>query len=300
MNKNPLLIKNAIMGKIPFMKDKTQALYLRYLSENKLSRILADHSGMEEILSAYQMKPNYDIDFVLDEADVDPITDFSEDEWDALGMLLRAYKEVEGISLMHLYNCLYKVVDRVAYGKVVTGRTYTLYSSSCFGLNLRIYIDPDNPTNLRLIYSSPLTPNIFTVDSVKTTVITEETLGDRKEEERDIGKLVDLQIDLPSPTDLQFTLVEGEYSTLKMSSLTDYTKQKELVPEVLEFGGYSSKLVEFFAGTLITPMSDEKLISNLNKKLSPAGGVLWDKVVVNTVGVHNKDGYVDRRVRESD
>ena len=121
MNKNPLLIKNFLIGRIPFMKGKTLVLYKKYLSEGKYSKLLKDHENLSEVLSAYSMNSTYKTDFVFDRADITYNTYFNEKEWIALGMVLRAYQEVEGLNLMHLYNCLFRGEDNIAYGHVVTG-----------------------------------------------------------------------------------------------------------------------------------------------------------------------------------
>ena len=81
-----------------------------------------------------------------------------------------------------------------------------------------------------------------------------------------------------------------------MSILSKGTSDR-LVPEILNPGEYSSKLVEFFAGTLVTPLSDSKLIANIGSKLPGSSPSVWSRVIENTKGFYNQDGYLDRRNR---
>ena len=280
MNKNPLLIKNFLIGKIPFMKGKTLILYKKCLSRGKYSRLLRDHEDLSEVLSAYSMNSTYKTDFVFDRANITYNTYFNENEWVALGMVLRAYQEVEGINLMHLYNCLFRGEDNIAYGHVVTGRTYTIYALSQLETKLTIYTNETNPQGLILSSSSVCTPTTFTVDK----------------EESEPERLVRIEVEFSGLKTQRTMLAEGTYSGINLQTLRDSFQEKNLIPEILGFGEYSSKLVEFFSGSLITPHSNPKLISYVNRLLMGEGVTFEEKVINSTPGWHNKDGYLDRRI----
>lgn len=280
MNKNPLPIKNFLIGKIPFMKGKTQVLYKKYLSEGKYSKLLKDHENLSEVLSAYSMNSTYKTDFVFDRADITYNTYFNEKEWIALGMVLRAYQEVEGLNLMHLYNCLFRGENNIAYGHVVTGRTYTIYALSQLETRLTIYTNDTSPQSLVLSSSSVCNPTTFTVEK----------------EEGEPERLVRIEVKFSGLKTQRTMLAEGTYVGINLHTLKDSFQERSLIPEILGFGEYSSKLVEFFSGSLITPQSNSKLISYVNRLLMGEGTTFEEKVVNSTPGWHNKDGYLDRRI----
>lgn len=280
MNKNPLLIKNFLIGRIPFMKGKTLVLYKKYLSEGKYSKLLKDHENLSEVLSAYSMNSTYKTDFVFDRADITYNTYFNEKEWVALGMVLRAYQEVEGLNLMHLYNCLFRDENNIAYGHVVTGRTYTIYALSQLETRLTIYTNDTSPQSLVLFSSSVCSPTTFTVEK----------------EEGEPEKLVRIEVKFSGLKTQRTMLAEGTYAGVNLQTLKDSFQERNLIPEILNFGEYSSKLVEFFSGSLITPQSNSKLISYVNRLLMGEGTTFEEKVVNSTPGWHNKDGYLDRRI----
>ena len=285
MNKNPLLIKNFLTGKIPFMKGKTLSLYRKFLSENKFKKAFSV-GDKTETLSAYTMNAGYDIDFVFDQSDISPVTYFSENEWVFLGLALRAYKEVEGINLMHLYNCLYTGTKNKVVGKVVVGRPYTLYTYSQLPITLTL---PEV-----IVDDKPATDTINNLAASKPLVfwVTSKGFAYQKPEEEEFESLVDIEIEFSNLKKYsRATLIEGNtYGGLRFNG------SDKIIPELLKEGEYSSKLVEFFAGTLITPKSDPKLISSVNYGFRSNGVDLWDKAKKDTPGIYNKDGYVDRRV----
>ena len=297
MNKNPLLVKSCLLEKIPFIKGKTADLYGRYLSNHRFSKLIGD-SGLSETVSAFTMNSKYKLndsqihggidpkDFIFDLVDITPSKFFSEKEWIALGMVLRAYKEVENINLMHLYNCLYSGENNRIRGFVVTGRMYTLYSSTQLPVGVTI-TDP--------VTGKSKVGKIRSLSRNNPTVIAPYIDGVKQD------RLVEILLEFTGNNYQPSTLVEGVYRGLSLKTLKNSAnrsiayKDKYLVPENLKIGEYSSKLVEFFAGTLVTPLSDSKLISNVGSKLPGVGSTVWDKVKENTVGLYNQDGYLDRR-----
>ena len=297
MNKNPLLVKSSLLEKIPFLKGRTAELYGRYLSNHRFSKIIGD-SGLSETVSAFTMNSKYKLndsqihggidpkDFIFDQADITPSKFFSEKEWIALGMVLRAYKEVENINLMHLYNCLYSGENNRIRGFVVTGRMYTLYSSTQLPVKVTV---TDQVTGLSR------EGRIRSLSRNNPTLITPSIEGTNSD------RLVEISLEFTGNNYQPSTLVEGVYSGLSLKTLDNSANgftastDKYLVPENLKIGEYSSKLVEFFAGTLVTPLSDSKLISNIGNKLPRSGATVWDKVKENTTGLYNQDGYLDRR-----
>ena len=317
MNKNPLLIKNFLTGNIPFMKGKTLSLYKKYLSENKFKKAF-NKGNQTETISAYTMNSTYDIDFIFDQADISPVTYFSEKEWIFLGLALRAYKEVEGIDLMHLYNCFYKGDSDKLKGKVVVGRIYTLYSFTQLPVTIRISIGGEELSLVRSSLSAhhPLIFYItenglidlssklknkkeeFTRSSteyISESNLLEEIVYEEKEKSgENYEALVDIEMEFTGIKYQRATLVEGYgYSGFNFLNIAN---SNGVIPELLKEGEYSSKLVEFFAGTLITKKSDPKLISSVNYGFRSNGIDLWDKAKKDTPGIFNKDGFVDRRV----
>ena len=274
MNKNPLLVKSALIGKIPFMKNKTRDLYLKYISDHRLSRVLSGRQGLSETLSAYSIGSTYETDLVFDSIEINTNSHFSENEWIALGMLLRAYKEVEGINLMHLYNCLYSHDNNIISGHVVTGRTYTLYTSTQFPLKVTI-----GEKRLDINPTSVYRPVIIEVPK------------------SDIESLIDIKIEYFEKICRISYLVEGAYVGLDFDKLNYPLSENRLIPGFMGIGEYSPKLVEFFAGTLITDLSNKKLISNVDRKLNSPGQTFKERVNSSTSGWCNKDGYCDRRVK---
>lgn len=347
-NRNPQLIKSAIIGRIPFLKEKTLSLYSRYLSDNKFVGVNRETKN-EEILTAYEMWSP--VGMVLNQATISTGDGFTEDDWVALGMVLRGYKEIEGINLMHLYNCFYRSSGRYSYGKMVTGRVYTLYTSTQFNPSLSISLD-DGTCKLCYTYLEDGTLKIWISEEeikidptgavVKDEDLTEESVGESEDlsseeltteeeyttlspadsivlapiqldnplkliieniEGRAEGILVDVTLEFKTSTHHQASLFEGEYSGLIINDLFRKNKTPEeivLIPETLKEGTYSNKLVEFFAGTLITPDSNPTLLENLKSEvqvdLLDTGYTFWEWVLVNTPGCFNKDGYLDRRI----
>lgn len=284
MNKNPLLIKNFLSGKIPFMKGKTLSLYSKYLSENKFSKVLESNPKYSETLSAYRVGATYPTDFVFDGVKVTPTVFFSEDEWIALGMLLRAYKEVEGVSLLHLYNCLYNSSKNTVQGHVVTGRVYSLYSSTQFPI--KVYLgDSTQPWKI-LPSISQHHPTILEIpESLVQTV-----------EGESVESLVKITLEFLGDTYQPSAMFEGRYSGISLNTISDPYKEVRLIPEFVKIGEYSTKLIEFFSGTLITKLSNPKLISSVNNSLKAKGRTFEEKVINATPGFYNKDGYMDRRI----
>lgn len=267
MNKNPLLIKNFLMGKIPFMKEKTEYLYKKYLSNHKFSK---KSDEVIETISAYTLGSTYETDFVFDLADIHPNIHFTEKEWILLGMLLRAYKEVESIRLMHLYNCLYSGSGNTVRGHVVTGRTYTLYTWSQLGATIRIDGEIyDYGVKKQLTAHTPLIIKV---------------------PEKVVEQLVEITIEFNGLTYQRVALFEGSYA-----GIFDYNqKNTDLIPRLLGIGEYSDRLVEFFAGTLITPLSDSKLIKSVTWDLGISS--LGDPVKEIHPGWHEKDGYIGKEI----
>lgn len=309
MNYNPLLIKSFIVGKIPFIKERTLARYNKYISDHKFSQVLEGNPDITETISAYTLKKSdtrvrgyqinrpaeisQTVEFLLDETDITSSKYFSEREWIALGLLLRAYNEIENINLMHLYNCLYSGSSDMVTGKVLTGRKYTLYGST--QLPVAITASYLNSENL-------ITPLQVKVDHTLTILskanpIHLEVIDDGNV----LGRLVDISIRFNFGKYQPATLVEGDYkSIINLDRLQDpYYNPDELnpIPETLALGEYSRKLVEFVAGTLITPLSDEKLLLMAEKGLTNGGSTFSEKVKKATPGIFNKDGYLDRRIK---
>lgn len=292
MNKNPLLIKSSLLERIPFMRGKTSELYGRYLSNKRFNKMMGT-KGMVETVSAFSMNSKYKLndsqfnggidpkELVFDQVDITPSKFFSEDEWIALGMVLRAYKEIENIDLMHLYNCLYLGEDNKIKGFVVSGRTYTLFSSTQLPVTIVVsdrVSGKYREGKIRSLSRNSPTLIVPTVDDVHS------------------DRLVEISIEFTGNNYQQSTLVEGVYRGLSLKTLSNESRSSDyLVPENLKIGEYSDKLVEFFAGTLVTPLSDSKLISSINSKLQGDSQSIWDRVVKNTRGFYNQDGYLDRR-----
>ena len=342
MNYNPLLIKSFIIGNMPFIKELTQGKYGMYLSNHKFSQ---ESGSIEETVSAYTLRVDdptrrgylinrpgvlsQTIEFALDESDIKGTTYFSEREWIGLGLLLRAYKEVEGIDLMHLYNCLYSASGDQVTGKVVIGREYTLYGSSQLPVeiiakyrntDLEIEIVPSKPVEV-------ITGNLSSGQATNlSNTIAEDTEGgqitpvennqkkylsrsdpihfkviNKENTQVSPGILVDLTIKFVSGEWQPSTLVEGNYPGLRyLSGLKDPFSvgyPLENLPEPLGVGEYSRKLVEFAAGSLITHLSEEKLRTSVERQLTRGGTTFEEKVKKATPGVFNKDGYCDRRIK---
>ena len=305
MNRNPLLIKNFLMEKFPFIKDKTLKLYSKYLSDRKFSKAIGD-GNISETLSAYTLLAKYPVDFVFDTADISPTTNFSEKEWIALGMLLRAYKEVEGINLMHLYNCFYRAEGNKITGHVVSGRTYALYSSTIWPITISFIsqngeiledsgeMAKENSFGLKSTRIS--IPYNRSLSNVSPTLLTApKTMGVD-------GKILESLITI----ELEFTgnyqpamLVESindkgsDYGKISTEAIGEPSKQKSLVPEILNPGEYSSKLAEFFAGTLITKQNNSYLYNSVENVVVARGEKSIEEA---TRGWHNVDGYIDRRI----
>ena len=302
MNKNPLLIKSFISGKIPLMKGKSSELYGRYLSDKKFIKI---GNSETETLSAFTLNSNYILSdvstgrglptakLVFDQVDTNSSKFFSEDEWIALGLVLRAYKEIENINLMHLYNCLYSSEKNKIRGFVVIGRTYTLYSSTQLPVKLTL---SDRVTNesesYTLKYLSKNNPLVICIP-------------DPEKSGKGIERIINLDLEFTDQSLPRCYLVEGTYKGLSV----DYINIKgpgsvnkasdsgeiRLVPEDLGVGEYSDKLVEFVAGNLVTPLSDPRLLSLVGSKLPGTGSSIWENAKLNTPGLYNQDGYLDRR-----
>lgn len=289
MNKNPLLIKSSLTGQIPFMKGRTLALYKKFISENKFQKVLRSLSnGQTEILSAYTMNSEYKTDFVFDGIEVTPSIHFSEEEWIALGMLLRAHKEVDGINLLHLYNCLFRASGKIVYGHVVTGRTYTLYTSTQLPLKIRIIGISRKPMEIQVNSLNTLNPYTFRVPSkVKEDTETGEIL----EVLEIIGNesLVEIEIEFSSSTYQPSTLVEGIYDGLLSTGETYVLRTgptDKFIPQPLGIGEYSERLVEFFAGTLVTKLSNPKVIS-----------IATQQEVEVIPKFYNNDGFIGKEVQ---
>lgn len=290
MNKNPLLIKSCLLERIPFIKGKTAKLYGRYLSNHRLNKTLVSN-GSSETVSAFTMNTKYKLndnqsylgidprDFVFDKADVSSSKFFSEKEWVALGMVLRAYKEVEGVNLLHLYNCLYSAERNKIKGFVVTNRSYTLYSDTQLPVKLTL-VDPNTGLSNTGVIKS--------ISSKNPTIIRPFI------KEFDYEKPVEIYLEFSGSEYQPCVMVEGTYRGLTIQELSKGTSTHP-VPENLKIGEYSDKLVEFFAGTLVTPMSDSKLISNVGARLPGSGKNIWENTITNTVGLYNQDGYLDKR-----
>ena len=278
MNPNPLFIKNFLMGEIPFTKNKTKSSYGRYISDHKL---IKDFTGEgptgSEVLTAYTMANNYSTDFVFDKADISPNIFFSDKEWIILGTLLRAYKEVEGINLLHLYNCLHSAEESKIYGYIVSGRTYTLYSSTRYPV--QIWYSTLGEDKIVLPSVSRNSPYTFTV----------------KKGEDGVEKIVKIELDFIGRKYPESSLFEGSYKGLSLKNIKGETPITETIPEPLRIGEYSNKLIEFFAGTLITDLSDDLLKANLERGLISPKLTLKEKIIDLTPGWFNKDGYLDRR-----
>lgn len=291
MNKNPLLVKSSLVERIPFLKGKTSELYGRYLSDHRFNK--RGNSGVIETVSAFTMNTNYKLndsqlnatdfsikDLVFDQVDITTSKFFSEKEWIALGMVLRAYKEIENVNLMHLYNCLYSAEGNKVRGFVVTGRLYTLYSSTQLPVKITI-TDMIDPTKVKTGQIRSLSRNNPTIISPYLEGVGED-------------RVVEVTLEFTGNNYQPCTLVEGVYRGLSLKTLSGSLDTKTLVPENLKIGEYSDKLVEFFAGTLVTPLSDSKLISSVGSKLA-GGSTVWEGVIRNTEGYYNQDGYLDRR-----
>jgi hypothetical protein len=309
MNYNPLLIKSFIAGKMPFIKERTLARYNKYLSDHRFSQVLEDDPTKTETVSAYTLRKSntgirgYQInrpaeisqtaEFLLDEADITYSEYFSEREWMALGLLLRAYKEVENVDLMHLYNCLYSGSSDTVVGKVLTNRKYTLYGSTQLPVSITAsYLSSENiSTSLSVRVDHSLTI-LSKANPIHLEVVDDGNV---------LGRLVDISIQFYLGKYQPATLVEGDYkSIVNFDRLQDpYYNPDESnpIPETLALGEYSRKLVEFAAGTLITPLSDENLLLTSEKALTKGGSTFSEKVKKATPGIFNKDGYLDRRVK---
>lgn len=315
MNYNPLLVKNFLIGKIPFIKERTTDLYGEYISNRKFSKVISSEDS--ETLSAYSMFNNYVTNFIFDEGDITTDTHFSEKEWNLLGLFLRALSEVENVNLMHLYNCLYNYEGVTIKGSVVTGRTYTLYSSSRLGLEIYIKDFYNRPLEIELVqgpndYPEAENPGIQPIPKYSEIKDLEDNyLGIRinsisksspvhfkvKSGENPEGILVNISIKFEAIVNILTSLVEGNYSGLdNLGALTEPYSERRLIPENLKIGEYSRKLVEFFSGTLVTPLSDPKLRANLSRDLIGNDLSFEKRVIENTPGIYNKDGYMDRRV----
>ena len=272
------------MGKIPFMKGKTLALYNKYLSGGRFSKVLESTIGpdgkekaLTETLAAYTLNSTYKTDFIFDQTDISPTTQFNEKEWILLGMLLRAYKEIENISQMHLYNCFYQGRSDTLYGHIVTGRVYTLYCQSTNLVKLKMYVEGDKPVVKTLYSTHVAAPYQFTAPTG----------------ESGLEKLIEVELEFYGGSWLPSTLVEGQYQGLKGNQCLP----GDLVAEIMQPGEYSSKLVEFFAGTLITPLSDPELKRISYSRVANQGGLnTQENIALATPGYHNKDGYIDRRL----
>ena len=280
MNKNPLLVKSSITGKIPFMKGKTGAIYKKFISDNKFHKLLAPEVGGSEVLSAYSLNSEYITDFIFDEVEVSNSTTFSEKEWVALGMLLRAYKEVDTIDLLHLYNCLFKEEGKVVYGHVVTGRTYTLYTSTQLPVIIRLKSGDLVLSETKLKSLNTLSPLIFRVPINTGSFPRIETL-------------VEIEIEFSGSSPQTCTLLEGCFDGLldgrdegSISKLISGPQDK-LVPEQLKVCEYSDRLVEFFAGTLVTKLSNPKVISTASQVTNSS----------HILKFHNNDGFIGKEVR---
>lgn len=300
MNYNPLLVKNFLIGKIPFVKEKTLSLYKKYLSEGKFSQGIyeGDELTGSEILTAYTMLNNYHTDFVFDEGTIVNSTSFNQKEWDLLGMFLRAYAEIEGVNLLHLYNCLYTREGAIITGGVVTGRIYTLYSYSYLPITLSAKDFSGRVIKLSEIKegveSDPENSLTFgSISKVKPIHFRVMALSDSGEVIP--GDLVDFKLEFSSEANLLTALVEGNYPGYFPTSLDPYS-EKQLIPENLRVGEYSRKLIEFLAGTLVTELSDPQLIANLSRELTGSALSFKQRVIDKTPGVYNKDGYMDRRI----
>lgn len=271
MNKNPLLIKSSLTGQIPFMKGRTLALYKKFISENKFQKVLRSlPNGQTEILSAYTMNSEYKTDFVFDGIEVTPSIHFSEEEWIALGMLLRAHKEVDGINLLHLYNCLFRASGKIVYGHVVTGRTYTLYTSTQLPLKIRIGLQ--EPIEITVSSLNTLNPYILRIPA---------DLGNES--------LVEIEIEFGSSTYQPSTLVEGIYDGLLSTGETYVLRTgptDKFIPQPLGIGEYSERLVEFFAGTLVTKPSNPKVIS-----------IATQQEIESIPKFYNNDGFIGKEVQ---
>ena len=298
MNLNPLLIKSSLTGKIPFMKNKTLSLYGKYISNNILSKVLKESTFQGELksetISAYTLNSAYEVDFTFDEVDITNSDSFSQKEWIALGMLLRAYKEVENINLLHLYNCLYRANNKTVYGNLVSGRMYTLYGYTQIPVILRFKSsEADEPFEIKLKSLNGLNPYIFRCPYYSE---------DGWNSESGLESLIEIEIEFSGYSYRPCTLLEGKFGTLldgvgkrsyEPKIETDEVKIfnkgpiNSLVPEFLGIGEYSSRLVEFFSGTLITGLSNSKLRSEANSKIN-------DYTLPKFC---NKDGFIGKEVQ---
>lgn len=278
MNKNPLLIKSALMGEIPFIKEKTKLRYGKFISEGKFQKTL-ENIDQTETLTAYTMNSEYKTEFVFDKVTISSSKSFSEGEWIALGMLLRAYREVEGVNLLHLYNCLYKGENNVLYGKVIRGRSYSLYTSTLLPVTIKI----GRGSEIVVDSMNSIKPYIFTAIEIKDG----ETLkGD---------SILDISIEFTGNSSQPCMLAEGEYGSLLDSNNSGVDSEgkvkklslgpNKLVPQILGIGEYSDRLVEFFAGTLATKLSNPKVFSQASQ------------TAFSLPMVHNKDGYYGKEVQ---
>ena len=302
MNYNPLLVKNFLIGQIPFIKERTESLYGKYLSDNKFLEIIPE-SETPEILSAYSMFNNYITNFVFDEGDISSNSEFSEKEWDMLGIFLRGLAEVENVNLMHLYNCFYNYSGLKVKGKVVTGRIYTLYSSSRLTLNLSVADFYGRPLRITILDGDIPSTEIEDSDQnyigVKLNSISKNSPVHFIVEpgENPKGVLVKITMEFEQIVNTLSGLFEGSYPGLNdLSVLLNPKKETRLIPSNLKIGEYARKLVEFFAGTLITPLSNSKLRENLSRELPGSSYKFEERVIENTPGIYNKDGYMDRRI----
>ena len=107
-------------------------------------------------------------------------------------------------------------------------------------------------------------------------------------------KVVKITLEFTGESYQPCTLVEGIYRGLSHRILDKGTSEI-LIPENLKIGEYSGKLIEFLAGTLVTPLSDYRLLNSLGGKLACSTSELRGKVIENTKGFYNQDGYLDRR-----
>ena len=302
MNYNPLLVKNFLIGKIPFVKERTANLYGEYLSNRKFSKVISADDN--ETLSAYSMFNNYITDFIFDEGDITSDKAFSEKEWEILGLFLRALSEVEKVNLIHLYNCLYNYEGAVAKGSVVTGRVYTLYSSSSLNLELSVIDFKNNPLEIKILdtdidYSEIKDPSTGGFLGIKLNSISKNHPIHFRVDRGDNppGVLVSISIKFESEINILTSLIEGNYPGVdNLDVLIDPYFERRLIPGNLKIGEYSRKLVEFFAGTLITPLSSPRLVSSVSRELSGTSSNFNERVIEKTPGIFNKDGYMDRRI----
>ena len=242
---------------------------------------MAPGVGGSEVLSAYSLNSEYITDFIFDEVEVSNSTTFSEKEWIALGMLLRAYKEVDTIDLLHLYNCLFKEEGKVVYGHVVTGRTYTLYTSTQLPVTIRLKSGDSVLSETKLKSLNTLSPLIFRIP-INTGSFPQ------------IETLVEIEIEFSGSSPQTCTLLEGCFDGLLdgMGGEQPISKlvsgpQGKLVPEQLKVCEYSDRLVEFFAGTLVTKLSNPKVISTASQVTNSS----------HILKFHNNDGFIGKEVR---